>query len=121
MISGKHACAVSRRPAESVSTVCARPAAAEPPGAVAAAYWTRERRWAARRRAALRGSEPLGYRVAAARPGGVFSRPQVEPAPGADPPLVVELGAVITRRDVGDLLAIVARVKPIAVIAGVES
>src|SRR6266571_4347135 len=38
-----------------------------------------------------------------------------------DPAPVVGVGVVIQHRHVGDLLAIVARVKPIAVIVGVES
>jgi hypothetical protein len=40
---------------------------------------------------------------------------------GAGSRALVELGAVSVRRDVGNLLAIVARVKPIALIVALES
>jgi hypothetical protein len=46
---------------------------------------------------------------------------RVEPSSCAGPAPVAGVGAVITPRHVGDVLAIVARVKPIALIVGLES
>jgi hypothetical protein len=67
------------------------------------------------------GRELFVYRPVLPKLRGIFRRPGGARAVRRTQRPLVCVGAVITRRHVGDLLAIVARVKPIAVIAGVES
>jgi hypothetical protein len=112
---GPAAVAVSRMPggASTVTTFRVQPSCAALPG--------RDGAGGRRAAAALTVTGVAAQGVARRFRVGVFFARRMPAMPLPDPAPLPGVGVVITGRHVGGLLAIVARVKPIAVIVAVES